>query len=148
MKPDDIDQARPQGPSERDAITRQRVHQSFFRQAIVSSYNATCCITGITVSECLIASHIVPWSVNERLRADPTNGLCLSATFDRLFDAGLMTVTNDLTVRFADRLLRDTGPSIRQLIVVYEGQPIQRPTRFLPSNDCLNWHHKHVFEKQ
>lgn len=147
VKADDIAQTWPQGPSERQAVTTQRVHQTFFRQAIVSSYNATCCITGITVSECLIASHIVPWSVNERLRADPTNGLCLSATFDRLFDTGLMTVTNDLTVRFAGRLLRDTAPSIRKLILIYDGQSIQPPTRFLPSTDCLNWHHEHVFEK-
>lgn len=143
--PDDLEQARPQGPSERQVLRAQRIHQTFFRDAIVSSYNATCCVTGITISECLIASHIVPWSKNEGLRADPTNGLCLSATFDRLFDTGLMTVTNDLTVRFADRIHSDPGPSIEDMILVYDGRAITRPTRFLPSKDCLEWHHEHVF---
>lgn len=140
--------SQPQGPSERHVVTTQRVHQAFFRQAVVSSYNSTCCVTGITLSECLIASHIVPWSVNERLRADPTNGVCLSATFDRLFDAGLMTITDNFRALFAAKLLRDPTPSIKELIVVYDGQTIRRPARFLPSVDCLRWHHKHVFEKR
>lgn len=93
----------PTGPSERKKLTKQRAHQSFFRDAVLSSYEWTCCVTGLTIRECLIASHIVPWSEDETFRTDPTNGLCLSATFDRLFDTGLMTVTDDLIVRFSFR---------------------------------------------
>jgi putative restriction endonuclease len=137
----------PDGPSEAVRLTRQRVHQSFFRDVILSSYEATCCVTGITLPDCLIASHIVPWSMAENLRTDPTNGLCLSATFDRLFDAGLMTVTTDLNVCFSTRLLKSTQPPVRDLICIYHNRPIKRPHRFLPAEPHLNWHKEHRFIK-
>ncbi len=41
----------PTGPTERMRSVKQRVHQSFFRQAVLSSYNNTCCITGLMVSD-------------------------------------------------------------------------------------------------
>jgi putative restriction endonuclease len=45
---------------EREAVIKQRVNQSFFRATILSSYNLKCCITGLSISEFLVASHIVP----------------------------------------------------------------------------------------
>jgi len=110
-----------------------------------NAYETTCCVTGIALPQCLIASHIVPWSVEEDTRTDPTNGLCLSATFDRLFDAGLMTVTVDLAVRFSTRLLKSSQLLVRDLICVYNGRPIKRPHRFLPAGAYLKWHHEHRF---
>ncbi|MCK4824764.1 HNH endonuclease, partial [bacterium] len=95
----------PKGPSEKKRLTKQRVHQAFFRETVLSSYETTCCVTGLSIRECLIASHIVPWSKEEKFRTDPTNGLCLSATFDRLFDAGLMSITKDLIIRFSSLLM-------------------------------------------
>ena len=136
----------PQGPSERRVIATQRIHQSFFRQTVLSSYNLMCCITGLNVQQCLIASHIVPWSADATLRADPTNGLCLSATFDRLFDSGLMAIADDLTVRFSDRILCHGTPAVETLIVRYQGGAIYPPTRFMPSLQCLEWHRKNVFD--
>jgi len=111
----------PTGPSEKIRPTKQRVHQVFFREAVLSSYNATCCVTGLAVQECLIASHIVPWGEDERFRTDPTNGLCLSATFDRLFDAGLMTVTNDLVIQFSSYVMKSRNSVCRDLLCSYHG---------------------------
>lgn len=144
-KPIETPHRAPIGPSETVRLTRQRVHQSFFRNAILSSYEGTCCVTGVALPECLIASHIVPWSINEDLRTDPTNGLCLSATFDRLFDAGLMTVSSDLAVRFSSRLLKSNQTPVQELLCIYHNRPIKRPHRFLPSETHLKWHHEHCF---
>lgn len=138
--------ARPLGPSETVRMTKQRVHQSFFRDAILSSYAATCCITGLAIPEILIASHIVPWGEDERFRTDPTNGLCLSATFDRLFDAGLMTVTPDLLVRFSSRITESKSRVEEELLCRYNNRPIRRPHRFLPSVERLSWHHANRFK--
>lgn len=138
---------RPRGASETVGLTKQRVHQSFFREAVLSSYEAICCVTGIAVRECLIASHIVPGSKDEKLRTDPTNGLCLSATFDRIFDAGLMTVSDDLTIRFSASVEQSRIPEHQDLLCRYQGQAIRRPHRFLPSMDCLGWHHANRFHK-
>jgi hypothetical protein len=135
----------PAGPSERKTIAKQRIHQSFFRDAVISSYDSRCCITGISVPECLTASHIVPWSADERFRADPTNGLCLSATFDRLFDSGLITITSEMTIAVSRRILRgSTGPN-RDLICAHNQSPILLPRRFLPDERRLAWHRDNVF---
>lgn len=136
----------PGGPSETIRLTKQRVHQAFFREAVLSSYESTCCVTGLAVGECLIASHIVPWSEDERLRTDPTNGLCLSATFDRLFDAGLMTVTIDLVVRFSSHIMKSQNSVNRELLFCYHDQPLRKPHRFLPCTERLEWHRKNRFK--
>ncbi len=136
---------RPGGNSEILRITKQRVHQSFFRDAILSSYNETCCITGLQIRECLIAGHIVPWSINEKYRTDPTNGLCMSSTFDRLFDSGLVSIAEDLTVCVSETLLRIQNSVVKNLIGVYHGKPMIRPHRFMPSLERLQWHRENVF---
>jgi predicted restriction endonuclease len=135
----------PSGPSERVATARQRLHQAFFRQAVLSSYERACCVTGIQLPEVLVASHIVPWSVDHTLRADPTNGLCLSATFDRLFDSGLMSIDDDLSIRISRQVLRHRSGAVANLIGAYHRRAIRPPTRFLPRPDCLRWQRENVF---
>jgi putative restriction endonuclease len=136
----------PSGPSETIRLTKQRVHQAFFRDAVLSSYESTCCITGLAVPECLIASHIVPWSEDEKSRTDPANGLCLSATFDRLFDAGLMTITSDLTILFSSQIVRSQNSVTQDLLLRYRDCPIRKPQRFLPSMERMEWNRKNRFK--
>lgn len=78
--------------TERTAIIQSRVGQGIFRKSIMEKYNGRCLITGIDLPKLLVASHIKPWAVSsndERLSKE--NGLLLSATYDRLFDCGLIT---------------------------------------------------------
>lgn len=135
----------PSGPSERKSTTSVRLHQTFFRDAVISSYDGRCCITGLPIIECLVAGHIIPWSVDETRRADPTNGICMSATFDRLFDSGLMTINDDFTIMLSRQLIDISDRAVFDLIIVRNNQPIIRPTRFLPDLSCLQWHREHVF---
>jgi putative restriction endonuclease len=137
--------AAPQGPSERVVTVKQRLHQSFFRDAVLSSYNARCCVTGLPIVECLVEGHIIPWSVNEQRRADPTNGVCLSATFDSLFDSGLITIDDDLTLRVSKCLRDVTDRAVAEHVAARHGQKITPPVRFYPDPACLRWHRKHVF---
>ena len=78
--------------TERKALIQSRIGQGIFRKALLDKYHGHCIITGIDHPKLLVASHIKPWAVSsnrERLSAD--NGLLLSATYDRLFDSGLIT---------------------------------------------------------
>ena len=84
------------GASVSHGFVAQRVGQGFFRRAVLANFNNCCCITGIDEPRLLIASHISPWGADVENRHNPRNGLCLSATFDRAFDAHLMTATPDL----------------------------------------------------
>lgn len=124
---------------------KQRLHQAFFRDAVISSYNGLCCVTGLPLKECLVAGHIIPWSVDEHRRADPTNGLCMSATFDRLFDRGLITIDIDLTLRVSGRVRKLKNQAAVDLIAARHGQPIIQPARFLPDKECLRWHGNNIF---
>lgn len=135
----------PQGPSERIATVKQRLHQAFFREAVVSSYNNRCCVTGLPLAECLVAGHIIPWSVDQSRRADPTNGVCLSATFDRLFDCGLVTIEDNLTLRVSRRVRDLKDQSVVDLVTARHGQPIIPPARFYPDPACLRWHRENRF---
>jgi len=137
--------APPQGASEKESIRKTRIHQAFFRQAVLSSYEESCCITGLRIKECLVAAHIVPWSVAEQYRTDPRNGLCLSATFDRLFDRGLITLTDSLEVVVSSDLREAGDGRIDEMICKYHGAPIIRPRRFLPLPAHLDWHRNNVF---
>lgn len=138
--------APPLGPSERIVTVKQRLHQAFFRDAVLSSYNSRCCVTGIPLVECLIAGHIIPWSIDERRRADPTNGLCLSATFDRVFESGLMTIADDLTLRVSKRIRSLADRAVIEHVAGRHGQKITPPVRFYPDPACLRWHRENIFE--
>jgi putative restriction endonuclease len=135
----------PTGPSEKIATVKRRLHQAFFRDAVISSYNNSCCVTGLPLVECLVAGHIVPWSVDERRRADPTNGVCLSATFDRLFDCGLVTIKDDLTLCVSQRVRSLKDRAVANLVTARHGQKIIPPARFYPDPVCLRWHRENVF---
>lgn len=135
----------PTGPSDKIVTVKQRLHQAFFRDAVISSYNNRCCVTGLPLLECLVAGHIVPWSVDERRRADPTNGVCMSATFDRLFDCGLVTIGDDLTLPVSERVRKLKDQSAADLVTARHGQKIIPPARFYPDPACLRWHRENVF---
>lgn len=145
--PTAMDIKRPPGPSEKIIIQKTRIHQTFFRQAILSSYENTCCVTGLCIEECLVASHIIPWSISEKHRTDPRNGLCLSATFDKLFDRGLITVTSCYNVEVSPMLLGSKDTKIDEMICFYHKKSIIKPKKFTPSKSYLEWHGNNIFKK-
>jgi len=131
---------------ERDAIIKQRVNQSFFRSTILSSYNFKCCITGLSITDFLVASHIVPWAKDDKNRLNPRNGLCLNSIHDKAFDRGFITVTTDYKIK-ASKYFNDYKKEnvVTDLFLKYENQSIILPDRFLPSKDFLEYHNTNVF---
>lgn len=79
-------------------LTKKRVNQNFFRKMILAGYNSQCCITGLSIENLLIASHIIPWSQDSRNQLNPQNGLCLNALHDKAFDCGLITLDESYRV--------------------------------------------------
>jgi putative restriction endonuclease len=142
----DDEQIFPEGKT-REAIVRTRVNQGFFRAAVLAAYDSRCCITGITVSDLLLASHIVPWSKDIKNRTNPRNGLCLNAIHDRAFDRGLMTVTSDYRVMISPRIRSISEPGIDSLIHRYDQVQINVPPRFAPDKTFLEYHHDVIFQK-
>lgn len=134
---------------EREAIIKTRVNQSFFRRVVLSSYDNKCCITGLSISELLVASHIVPWSVDIKNRLNPTNGLCLNNLHDKAFDSGFITITPDFKVKVSKMIYeRKHNEAIEMIFKNYDDKKIILPEKFLPDKAFLDYHSQEIFEKR
>lgn len=137
----------PQG-KERETLIKVRVNQSFFRSTILSSYNQKCCITGLSIPDFLVASHIVPWKKDIVNRLNPHNGLCLNSIHDKAFDKGFITITPDFKIKISEYFKDYTKEhAVLDLFIKYDNQPIILPDRFLPSQDLLDYHYQNIFRK-
>ncbi|MEO5673641.1 MAG: HNH endonuclease [Chitinophagales bacterium] len=125
-----------------ERMVKVRVNQIIFRTMILANYNYCCCITGISNPELLIASHILPWSFDEKNRLNPMNGLALNALHDRAFDNHLITVDADTyKIKVSSKLkTKNAVKSIQQNFLKYEGKEIFLPDKFLPEKQFLRVH--------
>jgi len=131
-----------------EVLVKNRVNQSFFRRTVLASYNNRCCITGISMPELLIASHIVPWAKDLRNGVNPCNGLCLNALHDKAFDSGLLTVTTSYKIMLSEILLKKRKSNyVEKYFLPYEGLAICLPQKFLPDSNFLEYHNRNIFVK-
>ena len=130
------------------AYVKQRVNQNAFRAMILNNYDSRCAITGIAIPELLVASHIIPWAVNEKERLNPENGICLSALYDRAFDKGFISVNKNNRIILANKLKVYEGEGFFNThFASIENQPIRLPEEHLPNPVFLEWHRDCVFNK-
>lgn len=131
----------------RERIVKTRVNQSFFRKMILASYENKCCITDIAISNFLVASHIIPWAKDEKNRLNPENGLCLNIFHDKAFDKGFITIDKDYKVVVSKSVhnLKSENQNLQRFLLDFEGKEIEKPKRFLPNLDFLEYHWKNIF---
>lgn len=101
-----------------------------------------CPITKINDERLLIASHIKPYAVStDDEKLDPKNGFMLSPMYDKLFDRGFITFTDDKKMFVSDWI----SPKNQQRIGLTNGEYIQA----LPLDDArknyLAFHRSSVF---
>ena len=132
----------PQG-KEREIVIKQRINQSFFRMAVLSSYNNRCCISGIGNKELLEACHIVDWSIDTANRTNPKNGLCMNPFFHKVYDKLLMAISPDLKIIISDELLQNTEDSkFKNYLKSINGEKITMPNKFFPEREFLQDHYE------
>ncbi len=133
---------------DKKALVSVRVHQSFFREAVLSAYDNRCCITGLSAKKLLVASHIKPWKISDPAteRTNPRNGLCLNALHDKAFDRGLITLDEDYCVELSGELENDLDIELlEQFFYEYEGKRIVMPNKFVPDANMLRYHREKIF---
>ena len=124
------------------AQAKRRINQSFFRSAVLSSYNNTCCISGITNPCLLEACHIVAWSEDAALRTNPKNGLCLNPTFHKAYDNLLISITPDYILKVSESFIVSTSEtSFADYLKSRNDCKIIIPDRFMPSPEYLEQHY-------
>ena len=130
-------------PVERGTAVRYvREGQDEYRRKLLEEC-PFCPITLINEESLLIASHIKPWAVSNSIeRIDPNNGFILSPLYDKLFDRGYITFSDDKRVSISNWLSRQ----VKERIGIKEKQMFQ----FLPMNDkrakYLEYHRNTVFK--
>jgi hypothetical protein len=124
----------------RIALVKQRVKQAFFRQSVLSSYGGKCCISGVSESRLLVASHIVPWSDDKANRLNPGNGICLSAIHDKAFDSYLFSLTDEHRIVLSKQLERTKDTFLREVFWPTQDRQITLPERFRPDLSFVRQH--------
>jgi putative restriction endonuclease len=127
---------------------KTRINQSVFRQMVLSNYDTKCAITGIDIPQLLYASHIIPWSQNEKERLNPENGICLSSLYDNAFDKGLIAISTNHEVILSNELKKKkAAPYFSKHFAIIEKQKISTPLGYLPRKEFLEFHLDTIFIK-
>ena len=93
-------------------INKSRNGQGKYREELLEQC-PFCPITMIADERLLIASHIKPWAVStDKEKIDPYNGFMLSPMYDKLFDKGFITFTEDKHIILSDFISRQTWKKI------------------------------------
>lgn len=123
-------------------IRRARQGQGLYRDKLLAEC-PFCPITMINDERLLIASHIKPWAVaSDSERLDHKNGLILSPLYDRLFDRGLMTFSDDRRIMLSNWIT----PRNKERLGVKEGQFVQMLPLDEPRRAYLQFHRLSVFK--
>ena len=127
--------------TERTALVRQRVGQGIFRDALITYWRGTCPMTGITDTDLLRASHIIPWAKcsSDEERLNVHNGLLLSSLWDAAFDAGLITFDDQGVVIASPHL----SAAARMEMRIADAPPLPMVDAI---EERLAWHRLNLFQ--
>lgn len=127
---------------------KTRINQSVFRQMVLANYSSKCAITGINIPDLLFASHIIPWSKNEKERLNPENGICLSPLYDKAFDKGLIGIDTGYKIILSENLKKQKELNFySRYFSVFENIKITEPLKYLPKKEFLEFHLDTIFNK-
>ena len=126
-------------------LVRPRLGQSSFRVLVTDAYKRRCTITGESTLVALEAAHIVPYAKDGS--HEIRNGLLLRADFHRLFDVGLVSVTQDLRIKISPKI-RETWFN-GKVYYRLNDQPLSvlpDLEAHRPDPDRLGWHFKNCYQ--
>jgi putative restriction endonuclease len=109
--------------------TKQRLHQSAFREMVISAYNNKCSLCALKHRELLDAAHIIP---DAEQYGEPIiqNGLALCKIHHAAFDVNIIGISPDYNVSVRKDILREhDGPMLRYGLQVLDKQKLILPSK-------------------
>jgi putative restriction endonuclease len=107
--------------------TKQRLHQSAFREMVLDAYHERCAFSALPVRRLLQAAHIVADSEAGGIAA-VRNGIALSTIHHAAFDAHLLGIDPDGKIAVSERLMQyNDGPVLEQGLKGMAGSRIHLP---------------------
>lgn len=134
------------GPEERRYIIttiRQRLHQSAFRERVITAYREKCAVCRLRHRELLDAAHIIPDS--EGGLAEERNGLSLCKLHHAAFDRMFFSVRPDYSIEVSPRILKEKdGPMLQHGLKEIHNQKIQLPhhVNLRPDREFLDYRYQ------
>lgn len=123
------------GAEDAFGVAAARQGQQKFRKIVLASYEGRCAVSGLADTRLLVASHIAPWASVKDRRLDPRNGICLSALWDKAFDNGLVSLSDNFDLLFSESVSRETRQKIESM-----GSKFNPPSKFKPDTVLLAAH--------
>ncbi|HEX4159092.1 MAG TPA: HNH endonuclease [Rhizomicrobium sp.] len=124
-------------------LVKPRLGQGAFRIAVTDAYARACAVSGGKVLPALDAAHIRPYASGGS--HEVSNGLLLRRDIHSVFDAGYVTIDEQLRFVVSGRVRTDfnNGNEYRRLHGAVVAEPAQ--ASFRPDRDALRWHNEKVF---
>ena len=119
--------------------SRTRLHQSSFRQAVLSAYQNKCAMTGLPTPRLLDAAHIIPDKYENGVAA-VQNGIALSKLHHTAYDRHLIGIDRDFNIHVSDEVMAEAdGPLLEESIKGLQGRKLIIPTQkaLQPNKDYL-----------
>jgi putative restriction endonuclease len=111
------------------ALTKQRLHQSAFREFVLDAYSRQCTICKLQHSELLDAAHIISDSEADGLPI-VQNGLSLCKIHHAAYDRNILGISPDYVVRIREDILEEVdGPMLKYGLQSMEGSKLNLPKR-------------------
>jgi len=125
-------------------LIKPRLGQGGFRVEVLEGYQRRCAITGERTLPVLDAAHIQPYA--QLGPHELPNGMLLRSDWHTLFDAGYVTVTNDLRIEVSRRIKEEFSNG--RDYYAFHGQPLKilpEESSQRPSKKYLEWHQANRF---
>ena len=94
--------------------SKVRLHQSYFRQAVLSAYRNRCAMTGLPMARLLDAAHIIPDAAMDG-EASVRNGIALSKLHHSAFDKHLIGIDPDFRIHISDEVMQSNDGPLLEL---------------------------------
>jgi putative restriction endonuclease len=110
-------------------VTKQRLHQSAFREFVLDAYHHQCAMCRLQHTELLDAAHIIADTEEDGLPVIQ-NGLSLCKIHHAAYDRNIIGITPDYEIKVRQDILDEVdGPMLKYGFQSMEGRHIELPTR-------------------
>ena len=124
-------------------ILTARVGQGEYRSKLLLEC-PFCPFTMVNDERLLIASHIKPWAKsNDDEKIDPKNVFILTPTYDRLFDQGFITFSNEKKLIVSPWIT----PMNQKRLSIYNGMKIPYLPMDSKREEYLEYHRKNIYKE-
>lgn len=107
-------------------------------------YGSQCAMCQIDNPNLLRTSHIIPWSVDEEKRLEPTNTLILCGLHDLAFEQHMITVNHDYTIN-----LPSSPKGVAEIFkkITFSKLRLPKVEKYWPKQEFLSQHRTNIKKK-